>query len=114
MQVSPEEVHSQVVEEGQPFCLETVRCADAFEVAVIEYTLVAGSRFVVVVHVLCDGHEHAFVALYAVTGLDLRAREDGDRDGEYRGDDAERFCGEDSLEPLAEVLVQEEEQDDCR
>ena len=66
----------------------------------------------VVVHVLGDGHEYAFVALHAVAGLDLRAREDGDRDGENGGHDAERFFGEDSLDPFAEILVQEREEGD--
>ena len=68
--------------------------------------------FVIVVHVLGDGHEHALVALNAVAGLYLGAGEYRDADGRRYGEDAERLLGEDSLQPFTEVLVQEAEKDD--
>ena len=66
----------------------------------------------VVIHVLRDGHEHAFVALHAVAGLDLGPGEDGDGDCEGDREDADCLFGEDSLDPFAEIFVQEREEGD--
>ena len=78
------------------------------ELPAVENALVAGTGLVVVVHVLRDGHENALVALHAVAGLDLRARKDGDHHGKHDGEDAERPSGEDALDPVAEILAQED------
>lgn len=104
-EVVAEERHAKEVKERKSLCLETVRRRFAGEAAVFEYTLVAGGGFVVVVHVLGDGHKDAFIALDAVASFDLHAGKDGyySRKDDYH--DANRLFGEDSFDPFPKIFV---------
>ena len=82
VEVRAEERHSQEIQEGKPFCLETVGISVAVERAVLELSLVARSGRLVEIHVLGYRHENAFVALDSVTGFYLRPGEDCREKGE--------------------------------
>ena len=68
----------------------------------------------VVVHVLGNSHEDAFVTLDAVAGFYLRACENGNGDSKYESHDAHGLCGEDSLEPFSKILTQKTENNDSK
>ena len=68
----------------------------------------------VVVHVLGDRHEYAFVTLDAVPGFNLGACKNRNRDGEYESHDAHGLCGEDSLEPFSKIFTQKTENNDSK
>lgn len=77
----------------------------AVERAVVEFALVASAGFVVVVHALRHGHEHAFVALDAVASFNLRECENRDDDRKNKRHDAVWLFGEDILDPFPEILA---------
>ena len=104
-EVVSEQGHAEIVEERKPLGLETVGLGSALEPAIFEFALVAGAGFMVVVHVLGDGHENAFVALHSVASLDLGACENRDGDRKDYGHDAHGLFGEDSLDPFPEILA---------
>lgn len=75
VQVVAEDRHTEIVQERKPLRLEAVGLGMACQSAIVEFALIAGPGFLIVVHVLGDGHEDTFVALDAVTGFDLGERE---------------------------------------
>lgn len=86
----------------------------AFQLVVLIVSLVAGGTLLVVVHVLGDRHEYAFVALDAVAGLDLGCCKDGNRDGKEDHQNGNLLFGKDGLEPLPEILAEDDcENNDC-
>ena len=113
VQVVTQERHAEQVKEGETLGLEAVRLADASQLAVFEESLVAGARFLVVIHVLGDRHEHAFVALNAVAGFNLGAGENRNRGGKGKHQNRNLLFGQNTLEPFAKILVQKGENDDA-
>ena len=113
VQVVVENGHAEVVQERKAFSLEAVGPVLARESVLVEFALVAGPGFVIVIHVLGDGHKDAFVALDAVACFNLGKRKDRNRDCKDDGHDAESLCGEDSLDPFPEILAQETEENDA-
>ena len=109
VQVVTQEWHAEQVKEGETLGLEAVGLADAIELAVIKESLVAGARFLVVIHVLGDRHEYAFVALNAVAGFNLGAGEDRNRGGKGNHQNRNLLFGQNSLDPFPEILVQQGE-----
>jgi hypothetical protein len=69
---------------------------------------------VVVVHVLGNGHEDAFIALDAVAGLNLCACENGNGYGEHECHDADGLFREDSLDPFSKIFAQKTEKADAK
>ena len=57
----------------------------------MKFSLVAGARRLVEIHILCDCHKNAFIALYAVPRFDLRPGKKGCSQGEEDGQDNERL-----------------------
>jgi hypothetical protein len=113
VQVVAENGHAEVVQERKAFRLEAVGLAVACQSVIVVFALIAGPGFVIVVHVLGDGHKDAFVALDAVASFNLGERKERNGDGKDDGHDAEGLCGEDSLDPFPEILAQETEKDNA-
>ena len=112
VQVVAQERHAEQVKEGEALGLETVRLADAIQLAIFEESLVAGARFLVVIHILGNRHEHTFVALNAVAGFDLGACKNCNRCGKGKHQDGNLLFGQNSLDPFPEIFMQECKNDD--
>ena len=111
VQVVAQERHAQQVKEGEPLGLEAIGLADAIQFAVLEVPLVASARFLVVIHVLGNRHEHAFVALHAVAGFNLGAGKNRNRRGKGKHQNGNLLFGQNSLDPFPEIFMQECEND---
>lgn len=111
VQVVAQEWHAEQVKEGEALGLETVRLADAIQLAIFEESLVAGARFLVVIHILGNRHEHTFVALHAVAGFNLGASENRNCRGKGEHQDRNLLFGQNALDPFPEIFMQERKND---
>lgn len=111
VQVVAQERHAEQVKEGEALCLETVGGGYTIQFAVFEESLVAGARFLVVIHILGNRHEHTFVALNAVAGFNLGASENRNRGCKGEHQNRNLLFRKNALDPFAKIFMQEGEND---